>query len=129
MDHETQKNNSLNILLVENSKTARAVLTKLLESQGYNVSGITNGRDAIEEIHKNHYDLVIMDVFMPLMNGYEATKHIRAMKDPLKAKTPILALTSSQSDKDKQLCMSSGMNAFILKTSDHAELLDVLKKY
>ena len=129
MDHGTQNKNSLNILLVENSRTVRAVLTNLLENNGHKVSGSPNGLDAINQLQSKAYDLIIMDVFMPQMNGYEAAKHIRALADQNKAKTPLIALTSSQNERDKRACFEAGMNEYILKSQDQAELLAALKKY
>jgi CheY-like chemotaxis protein len=129
MNHQTETNNRLKVLLVENSRTAMAVLTKQLLEHDYNVSGVTNGVSAIEEIKNNDYDLVIMDIFMPQMNGYEAVKHIRQINNEDKANITVIALTSSQSDRDKRTCFEAGMNEFVIKSTDQTELLEILKKY
>lgn len=119
---------SLKILLVENSRTARAVLSQLLKKEGYLVETAETGSQAIDSIKENSHDIVIMDLFLPQMNGYEAAKHIRALEPP-KSEIPILAFTSSTNDSDKQLCKEAGMNEYVLKSDSNQELLEALKRY
>lgn len=118
----------LKILLVENSRTARAVLARLLEGEGYEVQTVSTGSEAIDALKSKEYNLLIMDVFMPEMNGYEATQRIRALEGS-KAKTPIVALTASTNERDKRTCLDAGMNDFIIKSENNEDLLNLLKKY
>lgn len=119
---------SLKVLLVENSRTARAVLSQLLQNAGYLVETVATGSEAVESVQNSDPDIVIMDLFLPQMNGYEAAKRIRALEGP-KAELPIIAFTSSTSDSDKQLCKEAGMNEYVMKSDSNQELLDTLKRY
>lgn len=120
----------LQILLVENSKTARAILTQLLENAGYHVETVSTGIEAIEALQSKAYDLLIMDVFMPEMNGYEASQKIRTIeKESNKPNIPIIAFTSSSNERDKRVCLEAGMNEFIIKSEDNEALLVALARY
>lgn len=118
----------LKILLVENSRTARAVLTRLLEGEGYAIQAVSTGIEAINALATSDFDLLIMDVFMPELNGYEAAQRIRALDNP-KAKIPIIAFTSSTNERDKRICLEAGMNEYIIKSENNESLLASLKKY
>jgi CheY-like chemotaxis protein len=118
----------LQILLVENSRTARTLLTRLLESKGYEVDAVSSGVEALDAISKANYHIVIMDVFLPQMNGYEAAQHIRSLKSD-KSNIPLIAFTSSTSEKDKKTCMDAGMNEYVIKSDDNGELFNILNKY
>ena len=118
-----------NILLVENSRTTRAILAKLLESNGYKVSLSSTGPEAIESIKTGQFQLVIMDLYMPQMNGYEAAKMIRNLDDEKINNIPIIALTASSSEKDIEISKQSGMNEFITKDDDNLSLLNCVKIY
>lgn len=129
MDHETHTHFLGNILLVENSRTVREVLRELLIENGYKVSSSANPIEALALINSSKIDLIIMDVYMPQMNGYEAVKKIRSLDDPIRAQLPVIALTSSQSLKDKELCLHAGMNDYIIKSPDFLDLLQSIKKF
>lgn len=128
MSQASSTQSPLKILLVENSRTARAVLTRMLESHGYQVESVASGTEAISAILESDFDLVIMDVFLPQMNGYEAAQHIRALESK-KSNIPLIAFTSSMSERDKKVCLDAGMNEYIIKSDDNKELLEVLGKY
>lgn len=118
----------LKILLVENSRTTRAVLSKQLQAHGYKVETAGSGVEAIEAIFAKDYDLVIMDVFLPQMNGYEAAQHIRKC-DSNKSNIPLIGFTSSTTERDRTICLAAGMNEFVIKSAENAELLLILEKY
>lgn len=118
----------LNILLVENSKTARAVMTKFLEGHNYTVAAAPNGAASIEAAKTAQFDLIIMDLYMPSMNGHEAARAIRALPGE-ESKVPIIILTASQEPKDEQLCKDAGVNEYILKSDHNQALLDKLNEY
>ncbi len=126
--NQDASNNTLKILLVENSRTARALLTRFLENEGYTVEAVASGLEAIDAIVHADYHLVIMDVFLPQMNGYEAAQHIRALNS-YKSNTPMIAFSSSTSEKDKKICLDAGMNEYVIKTDTNEELISVLAKY
>jgi CheY-like chemotaxis protein len=128
MSQASSTQSPLKILLVENSRTARAVLMRMLESHGYQVDAVASGTEAISAILESNYNLVIMDVFLPQMNGYEAAQNIRALESN-KSNIPLIAFSSSTSDRDKKICLDAGMNEYVLKSDDNTELLSVLEKY
>ncbi len=121
-------NNHLKILLVENSRTARVLLTRLLQNEGYHVDSVSSGVEAVQAILQSNYHLVIMDVFLPQMNGYEAAQHIRALESD-KSNIPLIAFTSSTDEKDKKTCIDAGMNEYVIKTDENDGLLKVLARY
>ena len=91
-----------------------------------------NGAEAVEKVKKSKpggYDLVLMDVQMPVMNGYEATKRIRALDDPAQAGITILAMTANAFAEDVQLAKNTGMNGHIAKPLDMNKLNDVLENW
>ena len=82
----------------------------------------------VENHDADYYDLILMDIQMPIMNGYEATKAIRALPDACKARIPILALSANYLPSDRKNAMDAGMNGFVAKPIDVAELLEKIKK-
>ncbi|MCS5711753.1 response regulator [Candidatus Berkiella aquae] len=128
MSQASSSESLLKILLVENSRTARAVLVRALESQGYQVDTVASGTEAIAAILESDYHLVIMDVFLPQMNGYEAAQNIRSIESN-KSNIPLIAFTSSTSERDKKICLDAGMDEYIIKSDDNKELFSVLEKY
>lgn len=118
----------LKILLVENSRTARAVLAKQLTNESYSVDTVGSGKEAIDAILQSDYHLVIMDVFLPQMNGYEAAQRIRAIEGA-KSQIPLIGFTSSDSERDKKTCLDAGMNEYVIKTPENSELFSVIHKY
>lgn len=128
MSQTSSSQSSLKILLVENSRTARAILMRALESKGYQVDTVASGTEAIVAILESDYHLVIMDVFLPQMNGYEAAQHIRSIESN-KSNIPIIAFTSSTSERDKKTCLDAGMNEYIIKSDDNSALFAVLEQY
>ncbi len=128
MSQASSTQSPLKILLVENSRTARAVLMRMLEGHGYQVDTVASGTEAISAILESNYHLVIMDVFLPQMNGYEAAQNIRALESD-KSNIPLIAFSSSTSDRDKKICLDAGMNEYVIKSDDNEELLLVLEEY
>ncbi|HET9844088.1 MAG TPA: response regulator [Gammaproteobacteria bacterium] len=128
MNKDVPSQEKLTILLVENSRTARAVMTALLSNSGYTVHPAGTGPEALQVLDSQSVDVVIMDVFMPLMNGYEVTKAIRSSNKPY-ANIPIIAYTASKNPRDEVQCKEAGMNEYLVKTEDNKPLLSWLKNY
>lgn len=116
------------ILFVDNSRTTRAVMSSLFEQHGYAVEAVNTGPEAINKIKDEPFDIIIMDLYMPVMNGYEAAKIIRSGLETYKD-IPIIALSASQDPKDIELCKSVGMNEYVVKTENNAELFNILDRY
>lgn len=127
-DIETSKSRALKILFVDNSKTTRAVMAGFFTQHGFEAVCVGTGPEAIEQLKKEPFDVAVMDLYMPVMNGYEAAKIIRSSEGDYKD-IPIIALTASEDPKDIELCKSMGMNEYVIKTPDQKALLDVLERY
>ena len=118
------------ILLAEDNALNREIAIELLGEAGFAVETAENGREAVEKLSASspgYYRLVLMDVQMPLMDGYEATRTIRRLEDRELANIPILAMTANAFEEDRQAALASGMNGHIAKPIDVDKLLETLK--
>lgn len=118
-----------NILVVEDNKLNVFVLSNFLNKWGATFEVAENGLKAVKKVSKNHYDVVLMDLEMPVMNGYEATKKIRSMSNINKRETPIIALTASASKKVKSNAIDAGVDEFLTKPFNPEELYHILKQH
>lgn len=117
------------IMLVEDNELNREIATEMLEEFGFVVDHAEDGLACIDLLTKaegGYYDLILMDVQMPKMNGYEATKKIRAMADPKKAAIPILAMTANAFEEDRQNALAAGMNGHLAKPIEIKKFLEAL---
>jgi len=112
----------LHILLAEDNKVNQLISTKLLGRLGHFVVVAGDGRIAVEEFQKQHFDLVLMDLQMPEMDGYDATRAIRAYEETLGRHTPIIAMTAHAMDRHKESCLAAGMEGFVSKPVNVREL-------
>ena len=118
------------VLLVEDNELNSEIATEILTEYGFIVDTAENGAEALEKVSTSKpgtYDLVLMDVQMPVMNGYEATKCIRKLKDPALANISILAMTANAFDEDRKKALESGMDGFLSKPIVIKELVQALK--
>ena len=119
------------ILLVEDNELNREIAQEILREYGFRVDTAENGAVAVEKVctaAPGSYDLVLMDVQMPVMDGYTATRKIRALDDPARAKLPILAMTANAFDEDRRNALESGMNGFLSKPIVIGDLVQELRK-
>ena len=119
------------ILLVEDNELNREIAVEILNEYGFLVDTAENGAEAVEKVKNStsgSYDLVLMDVQMPVMDGYEATKQIRALDDPSLAGITILAMTANAFDEDKKKALECGMDGFLSKPIVIEELIATLQK-
>ena len=119
------------ILLVEDNELNREIAQEILQEYGFLVDSAENGAVAVEKVSTaapGSYDLVLMDVQMPIMDGYTATRKIRALDDPARAKLPILAMTANAFDEDRRNALESGMNGFLSKPIVIDDLVQELRK-
>ena len=119
-------------LLAEDNDLNAEIVRELLGEEGLVVERADNGVACVELLEKapaGYYDLILMDVQMPVMNGYEATGKIRKLQDKSKAQIPIIAMTANAFAEDRQKALSVGMNDHVAKPIDMNTLIPVLQKY
>ncbi|MDO4167655.1 MAG: response regulator [Eubacteriales bacterium] len=122
--------NGQRLLLVEDIDLNREIASTILSEAGFIIEEAENGQEALDRLLQKgagYYSLVLMDVQMPVMNGYEATKAIRALEDPKLANIPIIAMTADAFEEDKQKALEAGMNAHVAKPIEMKKLLDTLE--
>ena len=120
------------ILLTEDNDLNAEIATELLQEEGCTVDRAKDGVECVDMLEKaanGTYQMILMDVQMPVMNGYDATKKIRRMDDPQKANIPIVAMTANAFSEDKQVALDAGMNDHIAKPINMSVLVPTLRKY
>jgi len=118
----------LYVLVAEDVKVNQMVIKAMLERDGHVVTVAANGRQAVMAVREQDYDMILMDVQMPEMDGVEATRHIRAMPEERAARTPILAMTANLLDGDADRCIAAGMTGILVKPLNPTELNAVLQR-
>ena len=119
----------LRVLLAEDNAVNRKVATRLLEKRGHQVVVTTNGKEALAALQKGTYDLVLMDVQMPEMDGFEATQTIRDSERGTGFHQPIIALTAHAVIGDRERCLEAGMDGYLTKPLRPRELDQLLEGY
>ncbi|MCM1144980.1 MAG: response regulator [Blautia sp.] len=120
------------VLLVEDIELNREIAQVILEEAGFSVESAPDGTDAVEMVNgseENYYDLIFMDVQMPIMNGYEATRAIRSLPRKDVKNLPIIAMTANALEEDKEAAIKNGMNAHVAKPLDIDLLMEVIRQY
>ncbi len=113
------------VLLVEDNALNREISGEVLMDDGFLVETAENGVEAVEKVQasvEGYYDLILMDIQMPKMNGYEAARKIRALSDPYQSKIPIIAVTANAFEEDKRTAKEAGMNGHVAKPLNVSEL-------
>ena len=127
----TDKNIGKRILLAEDNELNAEIAIELLKEEGFLIDWVKDGQecfDKLEESDDGYYDLILMDIQMPILNGYDATAKIRQMKNQKKAATPIVAMTANSFDEDIERTKKAGMNGFIAKPLDSEKMFTILKQ-
>ena len=117
------------ILLVEDNELNREIAQAILTDAGFEIEEAEDGSIAVEKVRvseKGQYDLILMDVQMPQMDGYEATKAIRALNEKELASIPIIAMTANAFEEDRRAAIEAGMNGHLAKPIDTEKLFEVL---
>lgn len=118
----------IKILLVEDYKHSQIIVTRLLKKNNFeSIVVVENGQEAVEEVKNNKYDLILMDMQMPVMNGFEATQRIREMEEY--KDTPIIALTAFAMKGDREKCLDAGATDYIPKPIDSQDFIEKVKRY
>jgi CheY-like chemotaxis protein len=120
---------SLRILVVEDNLVNQRLATRLLEKRGHHVAVAGNGQQALVALEKERFDLVLMDMQMPEMDGFEATTEIRKRESANDQRLPIVALTAHAMKGDREKCLAAGMDGYLSKPIRPQELDEVLQRY
>ena len=127
----TDKNIGKRILLAEDNELNAEIAMELLKEEGFLIDWVKDGQecfDKLEESDDGYYDLILMDIQMPILNGYYTTAKIRQMENQKKAATPIVAMTANSFDEDIEMTKKAGMNGFIAKPLDSEKMFTILKQ-
>jgi CheY-like chemotaxis protein len=124
---EVPKHIGLNVLLVEDHKVNQQLAIALLKRWGHSVSLAENGQQALNMLAEKRFDLVLMDMMMPVMDGLEATRRFRAVEQL--PRTPIVAMTANAMQSDRDNCLAAGMDDYLSKPIDTRELQTILRRY
>ena len=120
------------ILLVEDNALNREISREILEADGFAVEDADDGDVAVEKIRwaePGYFDLVLMDIQMPRMDGYEATRRIRALDNPELARIPIIAVTANAFEEDRMAALDAGMDGHVAKPIDVRILRQTIARY
>ncbi len=120
---------SLHVLVVEDTPANQKVVSAILRRRGHRIQLANNGREAIERLYEQPFDVVLMDVQMPTVDGYQATAAIRQMEQNDRAHVPIIAMTAHAMRGDAERCLKSGMDAYLSKPIDAHRLVEVVEAF
>ncbi len=129
-EYDSKSFKKLYILLAEDNEINQKIIQYILTNAGYRVDIAMNGQEAIDLYHKNNYDLVLMDVQMPVLDGYEATAHIRDMESTIlnsNIHIPIVALTANAMKGDREKCLDAGMDEYLSKPFTPNDLIGIIR--
>ena len=124
-----KKRQKIKILLAEDNYINQQMALKVLEKQGHRVEVAGNGKEALDLLGQGSFDLVLMDVQMPVMDGLEATREIRNMESDPQSSIPIIAMTAHAMKGDREKCLEAGMDDYISKPIDFEELIEKVAKW
>lgn len=121
----------IKILLTEDNKVSRQLALFIFDQLGYNADIAVNGEDAINLWQENHYDMVFMDIMMPGMNGYDATRMIRSFEEEKNSdkRTVIIAITAKKHKGEYEEAMAAGMDDYLTKPINEKNVKDVITKW
>ena len=123
-----EKKDAVKILLVEDYKHSQIIVTRLLKKNDFeSIVVVENGQEALDAVRQQHYDLILMDMQMPVMNGFEATRRIRELEEY--KETPIVALTAFAMKGDREKCLDAGATDYIPKPIDSQEFIQKVRYY
>ncbi|MGQ1947359.1 response regulator [Geofilum sp. OHC36d9] len=117
----------LSLLLVEDNLLNQKLIFLNLTRYGFSIDVANNGVEALDKVSDKNYDLILMDLMMPVMDGFEATRLIRTREKSLGGHTPIIGLTANTFDADREKCLEIGMDEFMSKPFDVEVFLAILK--
>ncbi len=122
------RSRALHVLLAEDTPANQKLMQHLLKSRGHSVHLAVTGREVLQSVDKHIFDVILMDVQMPEMDGFQATAAIRRLKDPIKANVPIVAMTACAMKGDRERCLAAGMDCYFSKPFDCRQVLAAIER-
>lgn len=117
------------VLLVEDDEMCQEIVAEFLSELNVDVTVVGDGIQALSALETHYFDVILMDIMMPHMDGIEATTKIRALADTCKAKTPVVAITARNPDTDQEVWFAVGVNGFVGKPFSEEEFVQVVSPY
>jgi two-component system cell cycle response regulator DivK len=117
------------VLIAEDSSVIQNLTKKILQFQNYEISAVKNGKDVLKALDKSLFDIILLDINMPVMDGMECARAVRAHTDPAKSKIPIIAITGNAKNYSEEDFHKAGINEFLPKPLDFDKLVDTVKKW
>lgn len=117
------------VLIAEDSSVIQNLTKKILQQQDYDIKSVKNGQELLKIIEIESFDVILLDINMPIVNGIECAKAIRNMADPVKANTPLIAITGNALNFTVDYFKSVGFNEYVQKPLNFDLLLDLVRKY
>jgi two-component system, cell cycle response regulator DivK len=117
------------VLIAEDSSVIQNLTKKILEFQNFQISSVKNGKDVLKALEKDYFDVILMDINMPQMDGMACAKTIRSMQDKKKANVPIIAITGNAKNYTEEDFKEVGINEYLPKPLDFDKLVDTVKKW
>ena len=117
------------VLLAEDNFLNRKLTMSQLEKLGYHVDSVANGKEAVDAVSNDHYDVILMDCQMPVVDGYEATLLIRRLERDNGRRHRIIAMTANALEGDREKCLASGMDDYLSKPTKAEDLENALARY
>jgi CheY-like chemotaxis protein len=121
--------NPKKVMIAEDSSVIQNLTRKILSIQNYEITSVKNGQQVLDTLNKEHFDIILMDINMPVMDGIECAQKIRALEDPQMSKVPIIAITGNARNLSVQEYNDIGINELLQKPLNFDELVTLVKKY
>jgi hypothetical protein len=116
------------VLIAEDSSVIQNLTKKILQFQNFEISSVKNGEQVLKALEKEHVDIILLDINMPVMDGMECARQVRKLPDPQKANVPIVAITGNAKNYSMEDFRQAGINDYLPKPLDFDKLVDVVKK-
>lgn len=120
---------SKKVLIAEDSSVISNLTKKILLIQNYDIDGAKNGKQVLDKLNKTTYDVILMDINMPIMDGMECAREIRSMDDKAKSEVPLIAISGNARNYSMDDFKEAGFNEYLQKPLNFDELVEVVKKY
>ena len=121
--------NPKKVMIAEDSSVIQNLTRKILSLQNYEITSVKNGQQVLDLLNKDYFDIILMDINMPVMDGIECTRKIRSLEDPDKSKVPIVAITGNARNLSAQEYNEIGINDLLQKPLNFDQLVTLVRKY